>query len=205
MPTYPNKLLIMFPMYQPVGYRHQLVAIDDALVVHRHGSGGWQFELRPLVKLTARGPNSYRRALERLAADLEAGHTVVIVEPDKFLADLETQARQHMTPNELVAVEKAAQVVSERTVFQVRNALDGSNAQYRANRFIIASRQRRVKANRSEGNSLNCRNGIPTPRAEQLWNVIRHELTDVRDNQAGLAAWERWCDRNRPDMPRGSG
>lgn len=48
----------------------------------------------------------------------------------------------------------------------------------------------------------NSRNGIPTPRAEQLWNVVHHELTNVRDNQAGHAAWERWCDRNRPDMPR---
>lgn len=202
MKTYPNKLVILFPIYEAVDYRHKLTAIDDALVVHRRARGDYQFELRPMLKLTARGHSSYGNALHRLAIDLEAGHTVLIVDRDRFLGDLETLARQHATAKNKQAVERAVQVVTERTTFQIRDHLDTDSSQYRANRMLIAARQRRTKPDRHESNSLNCRNGIPTPRAEQLWNVVRHELTDARDNHAGRAAWERWCDRNRPDMPR---
>lgn len=201
MKTHPTKLLILFPMYTPVEYRHRLDAIDDALVVHRRVSGEFQFELRPMIKLSARGASSYGAALQRLATDLEAGYIVVVVDRDRFLADLEALAREHAIAKDRGAVECAAQVIAERTTFQIRDHLDSSAAQYRVNRMLVASRARRTKAYPHESNGLNCQNGIPTPRTEQLWHLIRHELTSPRDNQAGMAAWERWCRGNRPDMP----
>ena len=202
MKNHPAKLLILFPIYEARDYRRQLTAIDDALVVHRRPDGAFLLELRPMVKLTTRGASSYAAALLRLAADLEAGHTVMIVDRDQFLGDLERLAREHAGTKDQDAVERAAQVVAERTTFQIRDHLDTDDSQYHANRTIIAARQRRTKADRNESNGLNCMHGIPTPRAEQLWHVLRHEWCDPRTTAAGTAAWERWCGQNRPDMPR---
>ncbi len=201
MKTHPAKLLILFPIYEARDYRRQLTAIDDALVVHRRPDGAFLLELRGMVKLTTRGANSYATALIRLAADLETGHTVIIVDRDQFLADLERLAREH-AGKDGQAVERAAQVITERTAFQVRDHMDTDDRQYQVNRFVISKRERRTKARPHESSGLNCMHGIPTPRAEQLWHVIRHELCDPRTNAAGTAAWERWCGQNRPDMPR---
>lgn len=205
MKTHPPKLLVLFPMYEPRNYRHHLVAIDDALVVHRSSPIEYQLELRPMVKLSAKGQNSYGQSLLRLAADLEAGYIVVVVDRDQFLSDLESLARRHVAPKDLDAIERAAQVVGERTTFQIKEHDDTDNAQYEINRRLVASRRRRTKADPHEREGLSCIAGIPTPRAEQLWNAMRHELTDVRSNQAGKAAWQRWAGRNRPDMPREAG
>ena len=202
MKHYPNKLLILFPMWTAVDYRHRLDAIDDALVVHRTPAGEWQLELRPTTKLTARGAGGYAAALQLLAADLQAGYTVVIVERDRLLADLEALAREHATPKDQDAVERAAQVVAERTRFQVRDHLESNDTEHRIGRMLIAARSRRTKADRNEADGLNCQNGIPSPRSEQLWRVIFNELCSRRDDQAGRAAWERWCRLNRPHLPQ---
>lgn len=200
MKTYPNKLLILFPMYVPVDYRYRLSAIDDALAVHRSPSGEYQFELRPMVKLAASGANSHASALARLAADLETGYTVVIVERDRFLADLEALARAHPGKDK-DAVERAAQIVAERTTFQVRDHLDCDSREHLVTRKLVAARPRQTKLGRDDRPGPNCIAGMPTPRTERLWHVIRDELADVRANQAGYAAWERWARQNRPDMP----
>lgn len=93
------------------------------------------------------------------------------------------------------------QVIVERARYQIQDHLDTDDPHSEFGRALIASRERRTKATPGESNGLNCRHGVPTPRAEQLWHVIRYELVDVRSQQRGMAAWERWCRRNRPDMP----
>lgn len=202
MKKHPARLIILFPIYEPRDYRRYLVAIDDALVVHRNANDAFLLELRPMAKLTGRGANTYTAALLRLAADLEAGYTVMIVDRDQFLSDLETLAREHAAASDRDAVERAVQVVTERTTFQIRDHADSSNSESRIARIIVAARERRTKPSPNEGNSFNCQRGIPTPRSEQLWHVLRHEWCDPRANTAGMAAWERWCARNRPDMPK---
>ena len=87
------------------------------------------------------------------------------------------------------------------TTCQIRDYLDSSESQYRIGRMVIAPRPRRTKTSPHESDGLNCQAGIPTRRSEQPWHVIRHELTSPRDNQAGMAAWERWCRSNRRGMP----
>lgn len=201
MNAYPNKLLVLFPIYKAVGFRHQLSAIDDALVVHRSPAGEYQLELRPMAKLSVGGASSYAKVLVQLTTDLEAGYTVVIVERDQFLASLEELARHH-AGKAGQAVERAAQVIAERTRLQIRDHLDGENPEFRTHCALLAARRRRTKVERWDRNGLGCHNGVLTPRAEMLWHVIRRELCDVRSNMAGMAAWERWRKRNRPDMPR---
>ena len=184
MKTHPARLIILFPIYEPRDYRRCLVAIDDALVVHRDPGDTFLLELRPMAKLTGRGANTYTAALLRLAADLEAGYTVMIVDRDQFLSDLEALAREHAAASDCDAVERAVQVITERTTFQIRDHADSSNSESLTARLIIAARERRTRADPHEGTSLNCMHGIPTPRSEQLWNVLRYEWCYPRANAA---------------------
>lgn len=202
MDTHPPKLVIIHAMYEAREYRRHLTAIDDSLVVHRHGDGRFQLELRPMVKLTARGAKSYGAALRQLADDLETGHRAVIVDRDTFLGNLERHARAHATDKDRAAIERAAQVITERTRFQVLDSLFEAPAEYRMGRMLLAGRERRTRANRGEQDGLNCMCGIPTPRTEQLWHSLRHQWCSPRGNAAGRAAWESWCRANRPDMPK---
>lgn len=202
MTTHPPKLIVLFAIYAAQDYRRHLSAIDDALVVHRSADGRFQLELRRMVKLTAKGASGYGAFLQRLAADLEAGYRIVIVDRDTFLSDLESLAREHATDKDRDAIERAAQVVAERTRFQILDHLFDAPAQYRMGRMILAGRERRTKAKKDEQNGLNCMFGIPTPRAEQMWHSLRHQWCSPREEGAGKKAWENWCRANRPDMPK---
>lgn len=196
--AHPARLIIVLPMYEAADYRQRLTAIDETLVVHRRGDGHFQFELRPLVRLR---PRSYAKWVMGLASDLEAGHVVIIVDRDAFLADIERLALSHVSEGRRTAVERAIQVVAERTRHQVQDHLDGEDDEACMGRRLIAKRPRRTKAKPGERDGLNCIAGIPTPRAEQLWNSILGEWCDVRTAQHGQAAWDRWVRGNRPDMP----
>jgi hypothetical protein len=202
MVTHPPKLIVIFAIYAATDYRRRLSAIDDALVVHRSVDGRFSLELRPMVKLTAKGSSSYGTVLQRLAADLEAGYRIVIVDRDTLLADLECLAREHATGKDRDAIERAAQVVAERTQFQILDHLFDAPAQYRMGRMILAGRERRTKANKNEQNSLNCMFSIPTPRSEQLWHSLRHQWCTPRAEGVGKKAWQDWCRANRPNMPK---
>lgn len=202
MTRHPPKLIVLWPIYVAQDYRRHLSAIDDALVVHRSVDGRYRLELRPMIKLSARGASGYGTVLRRLATDLEAGYRIVIVDRDKVLADLESLAREHATDEDRDAVERAAQVVAERTQFQVLDHLFDAPVQYRMGRMILAGRERRTKARKNEQDGLNCLAGIPTPRSEQLWHSLRHQWCTPRDEGAGKKAWQDWCRANRPNMPR---
>lgn len=202
MVTHPTKLIVIFAIYAAKGYRRHLSAIDDALVVHRSVDCRFRLELRPMVKLTAKGASSYGTILRRLAADLEAGYRIVIVDRDTFLADLESLARAHATDKDRDAIERAAQVVTERTTFQILDHLFDAPVEYRMGRMILAGRERRAKADRNEQDGLNCQLGIPTPRSEQLWHSLRHQWCSPRDEGAGKKAWQDWCRANRPNLPK---
>ncbi|VVT21878.1 conserved hypothetical protein [Sphingomonas sp. EC-HK361] len=197
MKTHPTKLIVLFPMHEARHYRHRLTAVDDTLVVHHRGDGSFQFELRALTKFTPRG---YAKYLIELAADLEAGYRIVIVDRDIFLRDLEALAYANAAASNRDLVERASLVVAERTRYQIRDHAEGDD-QHRVGRMIIAARTRRTKPGRYAQNGLNFINGIPTPRSEQLWHSLCSEWCDVRTAQQGRAAWERWVTRNRPDMP----
>lgn len=198
--TYPDKLIILWPMHDAKEYRRTLSGVDDALVVHRRRDGEFVFELRPMAKL---GPRSYGKYLVGMAADLEAGYTLLVVSRDAFLDELQDLALRHAGPKEREDVERAAQVVAERTRNQILDhEADASDDQHRFNAAIIASRARDTKFRPGQSNNLNCRFGIPTPRSEQLWHSFRDDLCDVRSSQRGYTAWERWTARNRPDMPK---
>lgn len=202
MDTHPPKLVVIHPMYTAREYRRHLTALDDSLIVHRHADGRFQLELRPMVKLKARGAKSYGNALRQLAADLESGYRAVIVDRDRFLADLEQLAGEHATDKDREDIERAAQVIAERTRHQVWDSLFEAPAEYRMGRMLLAARERRTKADRNEQSGLNCQFGIPTPRTEQLWHSLRHQWCSPRGNSAGKVAWESWCRANRPDMPK---
>ncbi|RSV19248.1 hypothetical protein [Sphingomonas sp. ABOLG] len=202
MVNHPPKLIVIFAIYGAKDYRRHLSAIDDALVVHRSVDGRFRLELRPMVRLTARGTCGYGTILQRLATELEAGYRMVIVDRDTFLADLESLAREHATESDRDAIERAAQVVAERTAFQIFDHLFDAPVEYRMGRMILAGRERRTKAERNEQDSLNCQFGIPTPRSEQLWHSLRHQWCTPRDEGAGKKAWQDWCRANRPDMPK---
>ncbi len=202
MVTHPPKLIVIFAIYAAKDYRRYLSAIDDALVVHRSVDGRVRLELRPMVKLTARGASSYGAVLQRLAADLEAGYRIVIVDRDTFLANLESLALEHATASDRDAIERAAQIIAERTPFQIFDHLFDAPVEYRMGRMILGGRKRRTKADRNEQNGLNCMFGIPTPRSEQLWHSLRHQWCTPRDEGAGKKAWQDWCHSNRPDMPK---
>lgn len=200
--AHPARLIVILPMYEAADYRQRLTAIDDSLVVHRRGDGQFQFELRSMVNL---GPCSYDKWVIGLAADLEAGHVVVIVGRDAFLSYIERMALDHVSESQRTAVERAVQIVAERTRYQIQDHLDGEDDEAKAGRRLIAKRERRTKAKHNERDGLNCITGIPTPRAEQLWNSMLSEWCDVRTGQLGRAAWERWARGNRPDMPTTAG
>ena len=85
----------------------------------------------------------------------------------------------------LEAIERAAQVITERTRFQVWDSLFEAPAEYRMGRMLLAGRERRTRANRGEQDGLNCMCGIPTPRTEQLWHSLRHQWCSPRGNAAG--------------------
>lgn len=201
MNTHPPKLIVIHPIYSAHGYRQHLTAIDDSLVVHHHADGRFQLELRPMVKLTARGASSYAAAIQQLATDVQTSHRVVIVGRDRFLADLEQLARQHATDEEREEIERAVQIITERTRYQILDSLFEAPVEYKMGRMILAARERRTKADKNEQSGLNCMFGIPTPRAEQLWHSLRHQWCSPRGNAAGRVAWEEWCRANRPPMP----
>ena len=202
MDTHPPRLVVIHPMWTAREYRRHLTALDDSLIVHRQPDGRFGLELRPMVKLTARGAKSYGSALRQLAADLETGYRAVIVDRDNLLADLERLAREHATDKDRGDIERAAQIIAERTRHQVWDSLFDAPTEYRFGRMLLAARERRTKANRNEQNGLNCMHGIPTPRTEQLWHSLRHQWCSPRGNSAGKVAWETWCRANRPDMPK---
>ena len=198
--NHPAKLLVLFPIWEVRGNRRQLVAIDDALVVH-HRAGDFQLELRPMARLRSTGPHGYATILRRLATDLTAGYRIVIVERDAVLAELERLARERTKGQACDAVEHAMQVIAERIRYQIDDHLRPAAPEYLFGRMILAARERRTKARPGEAPGLNMRHGVPTPRSEQLWHSLRHEWCSPRDQQAGRAAWERWCERNRPALP----
>lgn len=198
---HPPKLLIMFPIYTPVEYRRQLTALDDALVVHHHADGRFQLDLRPMIKLTTRGQRSFGAALRQLAADIEAGYCVIIVERDQYLADLERLARANATSRDRDAIERAVQIVMERIDRQVFDNLFDSPREYLVGRMLTARQPRRTKANKHETPGLNCMFGIPTPRTELLWHTLRHQWCSPRIGSAGRVAWYNWCRANRPPLP----
>lgn len=202
MNHYPAKLKILVPMYRVRDYRRHLIAIDDMLVAHRRPDGEFLLQLDPMLKLSAR---SYAKCLIDLAADLEAGYMFVIVDRDRFLAELEALARKHATSKNRDDVERAAQVVAEHSHYQIRDHLDAGDVQYRAARMMIASRARRIRRSPGETTGLNCQRGIPTPRSEQLWHTIVGELCDVRMTHRARAAWHRWTRANRPALPAAGG
>lgn len=197
--TYPDKLIVLVPMHKVQDYRRRLSAVDDAVVVHRRPDGQFVFELRPMASLS---PRTYGKYLVALAADLETGHTFIIVDRDQFIDDLQALALAHATAKEREAVERACRIVAERTRYQIRDHLDVSNAQHQLCCKMIVSAPRETKPNPRRRTDLNYRQGIPVPRSERLWNVIRDDLLDVRAAQQARAAWERWADGNRPDMPK---
>ena len=200
MKTYPNKLIVMFPMRDVRDYRQTLVAIDDALVVHRDLDGVYAFELRPMVKLTAKRTNGAAAVLQRLSDDLRSGHTVVMVERDQFVDDLAALARLNATDKTREEIETAIAAVIEAKAHLLRDHLETDVPQYKANRLIVGARERCTKAKPGTANGYNYMYGVPTPRAEQMWHVLRHEWTDPRDNAQGRSNWERWCGSNRPAM-----
>lgn len=199
MTPYPAKLKILFPMRELRDYRRHLVALDDTFVVHRRSDGEFLMQLDPLQKLGAR---SYAKCFIRIAADLEAGYSFVIVDRDRFLADIEALAREHAASKDRDAVERAAQLIAEHTRYRIRDHLeDSDDIQSRANRMLIASRPRRTKCTGGEVRGVSQMWGIPTPRTEQLWHTIVGELCDVRAAHRARAAWQRWTRANRPPMP----
>lgn len=202
MNKHPTKLIVMVPIYSVQGRRRVLSAIDDAVVVHHGADGRFALEHRQMVTLSAAGANSYAAALVRLADDLLHSHRIVVVDRDDFVRDLEQQARDHATDESRDAIELAAQVVAERTTFQLFDHRFKSTAEYEIAREIIGMRQRRTKPDRNERPGLNLQNGVVTPRAEQLWHTLRHEWCSPRTEQEGRLAWEAWCRRNRPSMPK---
>lgn len=202
MDTHPAKLVVIHPMYEAREYRRHLVAIDDSLVVHHSADGRFQLELRPMVKLTTRGAKSYGAALQQIARDVETGHRVIIVGRDRFLADLEQLALDHATDKDRDALERAVQLITERTRHQVWDSLFDAPWEYQIGRTLLAGRQRRTRPDKNELSGLNCMFGIPTPRTEQLWHSLRHQWCSPRIQSAGRAAWENWCRANRPAIPK---
>lgn len=202
MDTHPPKLLVIFPMYTPKEYRRHLTAVDDALVVHQRVEGRFQLELRPMVKFAVRGARSYGAMLRQFAADLEADYRVVIVDRDQYLGDLERLAREHATDKDREAIERAAQVIAERTRHQILDSLFKAPAEYLFGRMLLSERERRTKVRKGEQAGLSMMFGVPTPRSELLWHSLRHQWCGPRGNAAGRTAWEKWCGANRPAMPK---
>jgi hypothetical protein len=201
MNVHPAKLLILFPMYQPEGVRQRLSAIDDALVVHRDVEGRFRFEMRDMVRL---GPRSYAKWLIRFAADLAAGYVAVVVGRDAFLADVERLARDHVSAADRDALELAVQTIAERTRHQILDPVEGEgDRECQIYRMVIVRRPKRVGKRDWSRHGVECINGIPVPRVEQLWRVYCGEWCDVRGAQHGLAAWKDWARRNRPNLPVG--
>lgn len=201
MNKHPTKLIVMVPIYTAKGCRHVLRAVDDAVVVHHHADGWFDLGHRPMVSLSATGSNSYAAALGRLADDLQRSYRIVIVDRDDFVANLVQQARDHATDKDRDAIEQAARVITERTTFQLFDHMFKGTAEYEIARQLIGMRDRRTKPDRNEQPGLNLQHGIVTPRAEQLWHVLRHEWCGPRSEQEGRLAWEAWCRRNRPSLP----
>ncbi len=199
MNTHPAKLLVLFPMYRPEGIRQRLWAIDDALVVHRGPDGRFRFAARDMRRL---GPRSYAGWLVAFAADLAAGYFAVVVGRDDFLADVEALALRHASAGDRAAVEKAIAVVAERTRHQIIDPLRGDgDGEMQMHRSVIVRRCRATGGRNPRRHGAECVNGIPVPRAEQLWRTFCREWCDVRGTQHGIAAWAAWAKRNRPDMP----
>lgn len=202
MKTHPARLLILVPEYEQQAYRRSLTAIDDALVVH-HQHRDWRFDLRPRVEFTTgKRPGGYGAALLRLAADLEAGYTVMLVEPRRFLDDLEQAARQHASAKDLPEIERAVLVIARHAAFRIVDLLATPDRQTRANRSILAGRKRDVRPRRGEPDGLNVQRGLPVPRAELFWHTVRYETVDAAEAARAREAWSRWCHRNRPSLPR---
>ncbi len=199
MQFHPTKLIVIFPMWQAKDCRRHLFAVDDALVVHHH-LGEFQLEHRPIEKLRTRGVHSYGAAFLRLAADLEAGYRFVIVDRNRFLRDLEYLAREHAVEKDRSEIQRAAQVIAARHA-QIDDHLRTADSEYLFGRVILGQRERRTKVRKGEQAGINMQCGVPTPRSEQLWHSLRHEWCSPRDQQAGMAAWKRWCQWNRPAMP----
>jgi hypothetical protein len=199
MNAHPAKLLILFPMYEPHGVRQRLSAIDDALVVHRDVEGRFRFAMRDMTKL---GPRSYAKWLIRFAADLAAGYVAVVVGRDTFLADIERLARDHVSAADRDALELAVQAITERTRHQILDPVEGDgDRECQLYRTVIVRRPKRSGKRDWSRHGVECINGIPVPRVEQLWRVYCGEWCDVRGAQHGLAAWKDWARRNRPDLP----
>ncbi|WNO53168.1 hypothetical protein [Stakelama saccharophila] len=197
---YPDKLRVLFPGYEVRDHRYHLVSIDNVLTVHRRPGGEFMFQLDPLQKL---GPRSYARCLIDLAADLQAGYTLIVVERDRFLFHLETAAREHAAKKDSDEVERCAHVILEHTHHRIRDHLDGSDdGMFRADRMMVGYRKRGSRDTQGGTGKWNVHNGIVTPRAEQLWHAIVRDLCDVRTSHRAFAAWDRWTKANRPPMPR---
>ena len=201
MNKHPTKLIVMVPIYSVKGCRRVLTAIDDAVVVHHHADGRFDLEHRPMVTLSASGANSYAAALDRLADDLLRSYRIVMVDRDDFVRDLEQQAHAHASDEDRDAIEQAAQVIAERTTFQLFDHMFAGTSEYEISRQLIGLRERRTKPDRNEQPGLNLQCGVVTPRAEQLWHVLRHEWCSPRLEQEGRLSWEAWCRRNRPSLP----
>ena len=201
MNKHPTKLIVMVPVYTVKGCRRVLSAIDDAVVVHHHADGQFDLGHRSMVSLTPTGTTSYAAALARLADDLQRSYRIVIIDRDDVVANLVQLARDHATDEGRGAIEQAVQVIAERTTFQLFDHLFKGTTEYEIARQLIGMRERRTKPDRDEQPGLNMQGGIITPRAEQLWHVLRNEWCSPRLEQEGRLAWEAWCRRNRPSLP----
>jgi hypothetical protein len=113
--------------------------------------------------------------LRRLATDLEAGYHTVVVDRDRYLGDLERLAHDHATDKDRDAIERVAQIVTDRTRHLILDSLFEAPAENRFGRIILVGRARRTKADKHEQPGLNCIYGIPTPRSEQLWHSPSHQ------------------------------
>ena len=201
MNKHPTKLIVMVPIYTVKNSRRILSAIDDAVVVHHHADGRFDLGHRPMVILTPTGITSYAAALAHLADDLQRSHRIVMVDRDDVVANLVQQARDHATDQDRGAIEQAAQLIAERTTFQLFDHMFKGTSEYEISRQLIGMRERRTKPDRHEQPGLNLQCGVVTPRAEQLWHVLRHEWCSPRLEQEGRLSWEAWCRRNRPSLP----
>lgn len=201
MKSYPEKLLILFPVYKLVEYRYELTAIDDVFVVHRHAPEDFLFELRPPLNLTTRGANSYSSVLRDLAEVLEDGYHLLIVDRDRFLENLEAMALRHAPAKSRTAVDQAIQLITDRTPVQIHDHRFVGRGYYEVRRMSAGHYPR--KTGRCQNlDSPDCMFHVWTPRGERMWHLLVEELLDPTTAAAAMAAWKGWCARNRPDFPQ---
>ncbi len=193
---HPDRLGVIFPIYDSKDYIKELASIDDALMVHRDNDGRFSFALRPLHRFKAR---NYGAWLIDFARDLRAEYTMVVIDRDIFIPAIIDCARRHAAASQRAAIEEAVEIIGEHQSC-ILDHLDSDDKSFSAGRAIIAGRERRTKADPGESDSFSCVDGLPTPRSEQIWNTFVAEWCDPRMAQHGQVAWKDWIHNHRPDM-----